>query len=365
MGRERLAVGHGRAAARERSASRVRTSVASLPRPPQRAGMERHRRGLALAARGRHRAQRTGRVGDDGVAAAAADIADVYVERVNPANPHQVQYRGRWVNTTIVPDPIVMKGQAKPFPFEREHTPNGVIVATDSERHLAFSLKWSGSEPGTAGELAALALARADSASGFRASLARWKMPAVEVVYAAVDGAAGRQAAGLLPVRSGWDGALPAPGWPGVFEWRGWRRLDDLPHAVAPPAGGYVVSANQNAARTNRLDELLDGAHAAHGRRLQAAATRHDRVERRATRAAARGTWRPIEARSRRRAGCSCSGTGALPRIQRRQRSTCSGRSELLRKLAESRLAPDLRNELCRAGRPADRRADDAVARVV
>ena len=193
--------------------------------------------------------------------AAVADVADVYVEQVNPANPHQVQYRGRWVNTTIVPDPIVMKGQAKPFPFEREHTPNGVIVATDSERHLAFSVKWSGSEPGTAGELAALALARADSASGFRASLARWKLPAVDVIYAAVDGAAGRQAAGLLPIRSGWDGALPAPGWSGAFEWRGWRRPDELAHAVVPAAGGFAVSANQNAARMNRLGELLDGAH--------------------------------------------------------------------------------------------------------
>src|SRR4051794_28114663 len=105
--------------------------------------------------------------------AAAADVADVYVERVNPANPHQVQYRGRWVNTTIVRDPIGMKGQAKPFPFEREHTPNGVIVATDSERHLAFSLKWSGSEPGTAGELAALALPRAAWAGGFSGRAAR------------------------------------------------------------------------------------------------------------------------------------------------------------------------------------------------
>ncbi len=150
-----------------------------------------------------------------GMTASSADVADVYVEHVNPANAHQVEYRGRWANTTVVPDPIVMKGQAKPFPFEREHTPNGVIVATDSERHLAFSVKWSGSEPGTAGELAALALARADSASSFRASLARWRLPAVEVVYAAVDGASGRQAVGLLPIRSGWDGALPAPGWDG------------------------------------------------------------------------------------------------------------------------------------------------------
>ena len=286
------------------------------------------------------------------LSAGAADIADVYVERVNPANPHQVQYRGRWVNTTIVPDPIVMKGQAKPFPFEREHTPNGVIVATDSERHLAFSLKWSGSEPGTAGELAALALARADSASVFRASLARWKMPAVEVVYAAVDGAAGRQAAGLLPVRSGWDGALPAPGWPGVFEWRGWRRLDDLPHAVAPPAGGYVVSANQNAARTNRLDELLDGAHlhTVDGfKRMQLDTTAWNA-----------GQLVPLlgnlasdrsEAEAARRLLLRWDGRIAADSAA--AAVYVFWESELLRKLAESRLTPDLRNGyVARAGLP-------------
>jgi len=290
--------------------------------------------------------------GTTALSAAAADTADVYVERVNPANPHQVQYRGRWVNTTLVPDPIVMKGQAKPFPFEREHTPNGVIVATDSERHLAFSLKWSGSEPGTAGELAALALARADSASSLRASLSRWKMPVVEVVYAAVDGAAGRQAAGLLPVRSGWDGALPAPGWPGVFEWRGWRRLDDLPHAVTPSAGGYVVSANQNAARTNRLDELLGGAHphtVGDFKRLQLDTTAWNAAQLVPLLGNLASDRSEVEAARRlllqwdRRIAADSTAAAVYVSWER----------EVLRALAESRLGPDLRSDyIARAGLP-------------
>jgi penicillin amidase len=195
-----------------------------------------------------------------GMTAVAADTADVYVERVNPSNPHQVEYRGRWVDTKVVPDPIVMKGQAKPFPFERELTPNGAIVASDTDRHLAFTVRWSGSEPGAAGELAALALDRARSSAELRASLARWKLPAVEVIYADVDAVAGRQVAGLVPIRSGWDGALPVPGWTGTFEWRGWRSLDNLPHELLPKAGGLAVSANQNAARAGRLEELFAGA---------------------------------------------------------------------------------------------------------
>jgi penicillin amidase len=192
-----------------------------------------------------------------GMTAFPADVVDIFIERVDPSNPHRVQHRGRWVETTIVHDPIAMKGQEKPFPFEREYTPNGVIVATDSERHLAYSVRWSGSEPGAAGELAALPLTRARSAADFRAALSRWKLPVVDVVFADADGLAGRQAAGLIPVRGGWDGALPAPGWSGLYEWRGWLHLDDLPHALLPRQGGVFVSANQDAARTNRLVEVL------------------------------------------------------------------------------------------------------------
>ena len=192
-----------------------------------------------------------------GMTAFPADVVDVFVERVNPSNTHQVQHRGRWVDTVVVPDPIAMKGQAKPFPFEREYTPNGVIVASDSARHLAFAMKWSGSEPGAAGELAALSIDRAQSADELRGSLARWKLPAVEVVYASADGAAGRQVAALVPNRTGWDGALPAPGWTGANQWRGWQRPEAMPRAQLPAGGGSAVSANRDLARTSRLSELF------------------------------------------------------------------------------------------------------------
>jgi penicillin G amidase len=193
-----------------------------------------------------------------GMTAFPADVVDIFVERVDPSNPHRVELGGRWVDTTIVHDPIKMKGQAKPFPFEREYTPNGVIVATDSERHLAYTVRWSGSEPGAAGELAALALDRARSAAEFRAALSRWKLPVAEVVFADADGLAGRQVAGLVPHRRGWDGALPVPGWSGLYDWQGWLRPDDLRHAMLPRPGGFFVSANQNAARTNRLVDVLE-----------------------------------------------------------------------------------------------------------
>jgi penicillin G amidase len=193
-----------------------------------------------------------------GLVAFPADTEDVFIERVNPANPHQVESRGRFVDTLIVKDPIVIRGRAKPFEFEREYTPHGVVVASDRQRHLAFTVRWSGMEAGGAGELNALAVDRARSAPDLIAALKTWKMPVVEVVYADADGKVGRQVAGLVPVRTSWDGAVPAPGWTGAFDWRGWRGLEDLPHASGDEAERRVAfAANENVARTNRLREIF------------------------------------------------------------------------------------------------------------
>ncbi len=191
-----------------------------------------------------------------GMTSFRADVQDVYVERLNPANRHQVEDRGQWTNTTVVMEPLWLKGRKEPITIDREYTPHGVIFAVDSEKNLAFTVRWSGAEPGTAGELAGLALDRATSAVEFREALGRWKAPAAEFVYADRDGSIGSQVAARVPVRSGWSGTLPAPGWTGAFEWKGWRSLDELPHEVRP-AEGYLASANGNPARTGRLRDVL------------------------------------------------------------------------------------------------------------
>ncbi len=187
----------------------------------------------------------------------AADIADLYVERVNPENSHQVEQDGRWRNTRVIVESIAVKGSSKPTPFEIEYTPHGVVIGLDRIRHLAFTLRWSGAEPGAAAELGALALDQATSAAGMREALTRWKLPIVEVVYADKgDGTIGSQVAGLLPTRQGWDGRLPIAGWTGGTEWNGWRTIDDLPHAT-DTAPGYVASANASRARIERIRGVL------------------------------------------------------------------------------------------------------------
>ncbi len=112
-----------------------------------------------------------------GMTASNIDTQDIYVEKVNPANPHQVLEGGRWVDLVAVKEGIAVKGRAEPVPLEFEYTTHGPVIAIDRDRQLAYLLRWSGAEPGAAPELAALAIDRARSSSEFRDALARWKMP--------------------------------------------------------------------------------------------------------------------------------------------------------------------------------------------
>ena len=188
--------------------------------------------------------------------ASHVDTQDLYVEKINPANPRQVLEGGRLVDLLAVTDGIAVKGRAEPVPLEFDYTARGPVIAIDPDRHLVYLLRWSGAEPGAAAELAALALDRARSSSELRAALARWKMPAAEFVYADLDGSIGRQVAALTPVRGEWAGALPVPGDTRQYDWRGWMALDRLPRASEPPTG-LVASANGNAARLGRITDVL------------------------------------------------------------------------------------------------------------
>ena len=156
-----------------------------------------------------------------GMAAYPADTQDIYIE---PAA----------ALITRIKDPIVVKGEKKPFAFEREYTARGAVIASDREHHLVFTLGWRGFEPGSAGELGALAIDRAQAAPDLRAALTTWKMPVVDVVYADAAGLVGHQVAG------------------------GGRRLDEWPHSALSNTG-IAAAANEDMSRTYRLTEMLRG----------------------------------------------------------------------------------------------------------
>jgi penicillin amidase len=172
------------------------------------------------------------------------DQQDLYIERLNSSNPDEYWHNGAWRRMTILRENIGVKGKAGGESVELRYTVHGPVVYQDRFRRHAYALRWAGLEPGGAGYLAALAAARAKNWSEFRAALARYKVPAENMVYADTSGNIGFAVAGLTPIRTNSSGLLPVPG-SGEYDWSGYLPAEQLP-AVFNPASRFVATANND-----------------------------------------------------------------------------------------------------------------------
>jgi penicillin amidase len=174
------------------------------------------------------------------------DQQDVFVTEVRRCpTPPRVRrcYRAdrTWKPIRVVVDTIRVKGQA-PVVVRHQYTQHGPIISEDGFGS-AFVLRFVGSEPGTAGYLAQVALNQATDWAGFLNAAARWKLPSENLVFADVDGNIGWVAAGLMPMRS-WSGLLPVFG-DGRYEWKGFLPFAELPQSFNPESG-FIATANHN-----------------------------------------------------------------------------------------------------------------------
>jgi penicillin amidase len=167
------------------------------------------------------------------------------VETLDPANPDRYRYKGQWKAMEVEHQKIGVRGRAEAVPVELRYTVHGPVIHLDKAANRAYALRWVGTEPGTAGYLAGIALSRAQNWREFTASISRYKVPSENIVYADTAGNIGWHATGLTPVRKNWNGLLPVPGASGEYEWSGFLPAADLPHLYNPPAH-YVATANHN-----------------------------------------------------------------------------------------------------------------------
>src|SRR5258708_32291419 len=120
---------------------------------------------------------------------------------------------------------FLVKGAAA-AEVDLKFTRQGPVLWDDGKHALA--LRWVGSEPGTAGYLASLAIDRAQNWDEFESAVARWKVPSENLVYADIAGNIGEHATGLAPIRK-WTGLLPVPG-AGNLEWTGFVPISAIAH---------------------------------------------------------------------------------------------------------------------------------------
>lgn len=182
------------------------------------------------------------------------DQQDLYVEKVNPDNPNEYLDRGEWTQFHIEHESIpvsagegseTVPSKAVGEDFDLKFSVHGPIIYEDPTRHRAYAVKWVGELPGTAGYLPALGLARAHNWDQFRAAAAAYKVPSENLMYADRKGNIGWIAAGLAPVREGWEGLFPVPGDSGAYEWTGYLSSDQHPTVFNPPKH-FIATANNN-----------------------------------------------------------------------------------------------------------------------
>lgn len=217
----------------------------------------------------------------------ADDVQDLYIERVNPENPDQYEVNGRWVDMQLITEAIQV-GSRDPVEFPVRLTRHGPIISEvfedledldqkagiDLPEHYAIALRWTALEPSTVFR-AVLGFNRAGNWEAFRQAARSFDVPAQNLLYADVDGNIGYQTPGKIPIRTGWDGTLPAPGWTVAYEWEGTIPFEALPSVFNPPEG-YIVTANNAIVgpaypyaisqvwdygfRARRIVELIEGA---------------------------------------------------------------------------------------------------------
>jgi penicillin amidase len=177
-----------------------------------------------------------------GLTTAFQDAQDLYVEKLNPEDPHRYEYQGEWQQAAVVREEIQVKGWEQPVVEEVVITRHGPIISAVVGEEVPLALCWVALEPSNLlGSV--LSYNRARSWREFRQALGKWSAPAHNFVYADVEGNIGYVQAGWMPVRDQGFGQAPVPGWTGEYEWQGYLSLDDLPQAFNPE-DGWLATAN-------------------------------------------------------------------------------------------------------------------------
>lgn len=174
-----------------------------------------------------------------------ADDADFYLERINPDDSTQYEFKGQWENMTFFHDTIPVAG-GEPVPWTARFTRHGVIIddIIDSQMVLdgPIAMRWTRHDFHNEAE-AIYRLNRARSIDDIEAAATLFKCPGQNWVYADTAGNIGYWAAVGIPVRNGFDGYSLLPGWDGEFEWDGFVPSDQQPH-MRNPKQGWIATAN-------------------------------------------------------------------------------------------------------------------------
>ena len=174
------------------------------------------------------------------------DDLDLIAEKVNPDNPNQVWYRGKWVDMVTSEQKIAVKGQ-EPVTLVLRQSPHGPIVNDalgSGVGKTPIAMWWAFLESQNPILDGFYQLNLADTLVKARSAAAKIQAPGLNVVWANAKGDIGWWAAAQLPKRpagvSPWfilDGSSAEADKDGFYPFSANPQEEN-------PARGYIVSAN-------------------------------------------------------------------------------------------------------------------------
>jgi penicillin amidase len=208
-----------------------------------------------------------------GITLAYIDCEDLFVEKFNPDNPRQYEYKGEMLDVEVIPESIPVKGWKEPFVENVMITRHGPIISDvvgHPEKRLAVNSMALRPCPAIMGWHR---LNRAKGWDDFVDAMRLIEAPQLSICYADVNDNIGYWITGRTPIRAKGLGMIPAPGWTGEYEWVDEVPFEEMPHALNPKKG-YVVNCNNkiidddypyflgtiwmNGYRVRRLSEMIE-----------------------------------------------------------------------------------------------------------
>ena len=192
-----------------------------------------------------------------GVTNTGPDVQDLYIERINPANPAQYQTPasegGGWKDFETRTESIPVKGGAD-VSYTYRATRHGPVISdaqsqyaeTIDKKKFAIALRWSALDADNRTTVSGWSAQKAKSVAELFKAYEDWHSPMQNMVAADTAGTIRYQAIGKFPIRqpdNDMRGIAPAPGWEAKYDWAGY-----VPYAQNPSDDGkkgWISTANQ------------------------------------------------------------------------------------------------------------------------
>jgi acyl-homoserine lactone acylase PvdQ len=166
------------------------------------------------------------------------NMADVYEEKINPANRLEYLYEGAWRAVRVEHETFRVKGlkglESVTLPLYYTH--HGPIVKFEREQHRAWSVKLPNFD-GVNYSAGLYGLMKARNLEEFKAAVARQLMPRWNLLYSDSENIYWVHNGNVARRAPGYDWRKPVPGWTKETEWGPYLPFELYPQILNPPTG--------------------------------------------------------------------------------------------------------------------------------